>query len=72
MPDLLKMDSHDYSRWKVFRSGVSDKINKSEFKLLCELHSKYYKHPYKEPCSCSPSTINKWIAQLNDIFENGF
>jgi hypothetical protein len=36
------------------------------------LHSEYYKHKFYEPCTCSPKTINKWIKELNVIWDNGY
>lgn len=71
MAEQVKMSKEDYADWTTFRAQTSDKLYKDEFEMVCQLHAKYYKHRYYKPCSCSPRTINKWIAQLNDIFANG-
>jgi len=66
-----KMNKEDFDAWAVFRSNVSNKIQPKEYKLLCTLHAKYFKHTYYEPCTCSAKTINTWISQLNGIHDNG-
>ena len=63
------MESQDRKKWTEFRSHTSSKLRKGEFELICELHAKYYNHSYYKPCTCSPRTINKWIKQLNDVYE---
>ena len=42
-----------------------------EFTLVCKLHAKYYKHSYYKPCTCNPKTVNRWIKDLNLIWDNG-
>lgn len=71
MEDFSKMNDADYQDWTKFRSNTSSKLRKGEYELICQLHAKYYKHSYYKPCTCSPRTINKWIAQLNDIYAKG-
>jgi hypothetical protein len=69
MEDLSKMSKEDRARWTEFRSNTSSKLRKGEYDMICELHAKYYKHSFYKPCTCSPRTVNKWVAQLNDIYE---
>ncbi len=64
-----KMEKKDYQKWSKFRSVNKNQITKQEFKLICELHSKYKNHKYFEPCSCSPKKINLWIKQINEIYD---
>lgn len=71
MEDFSKMSKEDYQSWTEFRNNTSDTIRKEEFELVCQLHAKYYKHSYYKPCTCSPRTINKWIAMLNDTYAKG-
>lgn len=71
MEDLSKMSKEDYKDWTYFRNNSSDTIRKEEFEMVCQLHAKYYKHSYYKPCTCSPRTINKWIAMLNDTYAKG-
>ena len=71
MEDLSKMSKEDYQSWTEFRTNTSDTIRKEEFELVCQLHAKYYKHSFYKPCTCSPRTINKWIAMLNDTYAKG-
>jgi hypothetical protein len=71
MEDLSKMSKEDYQDWTEFRSNTSNQLRKGEFELVCQLHAKYYKHPFYKPCTCSPRTINKWIAMLNDVYAEG-
>ena len=67
---MVKFSKDDYNKWLEFRQSNNDLQNR-EYKLLCKLHSKYYKHPIHYPCTCSLHTINKWIKELNSIFDNG-
>lgn len=66
-----RMNKKDWDDWSVFRQNTSNTIEAKEYKLLCRLHSVYFKHTYYEPCSCSKKTINTWIAQLNGVHDNG-
>ncbi len=65
----FSMEANDKKRWALFKENVTTKLNKPHFKLLCELHSKYFKHTYYEPCTCTPNTVKQWINQLNDLYE---
>jgi len=68
MVNFEKLDRKD---WEKFRMGKNDVISAAEFDLVCNLHAKYYKHTHYKPCTCSPTTINKWIKDLNIIWDNG-
>ncbi len=59
----------DRKDWELFRSQNRSKITRNEYKMISQLHAKYYNHPYHEPCTCNPQTIKNWIRQLNDIYE---
>jgi len=68
---MVKFIKDDYIKWTAFnKSNIN--ITKSEFKLLCQLHSKYFKHQLHYPCSCAVDTIKKWMNQLNKIYDNGY
>jgi hypothetical protein len=67
---MVKFNNDDYNKWLEFRESNND-LQNHEYKLLCKLHSKYYKHPIHYPCTCSTHTIKKWIKELNVIFDNG-
>ena len=68
---MVNFEELDYKDWELFRQGTKDVISSMEFELVCNLHSKYYKHSFYKPCTCSPKTINKWINDLNIIWNNG-
>jgi len=68
---MVNFEELDYKDWELFRQGTKDVISSTEFQLVCNLHSKYYKHSFYKPCTCSPKTINKWINDLNIIWNNG-
>jgi len=63
------MEKIDRDNWKQFKAEVKDKLNKEQYKLLCELHAKYYKHKYSEPCSCNPKRLIQWIADIDKIYD---
>ena len=64
------MEQIDFLSWTNFRSVKKGKITNTEFKLICELHSKYFNHKYYEPCTCRPKEGNGWIADLNKLYES--
>jgi len=68
---MVNFEELDYKDWELFRQGTKDVISSTEFNLVSQLHSKYYKHNFYKPCTCSPKTINKWIKDLNIIWDNG-
>ncbi len=65
---LIDMEERDKKDWEKFRANTSDRIVREEVELISQLHSKYFKHKYKVPCSCSPKTIQGWIEDLNDVY----
>ena len=68
---MVKFNDYDYKLWKAFRISKSDTILRTEYRMVCLLHSQYYKHKYTEPCVCNPKKIYKWIKDLNIIWDNG-
>lgn len=68
---VIKFSKDDYKLWTKFRKSKHSTISRTEFNLVCKLHSTYYKHKFYQPCTCSPKTIKKWIAELNIVWENG-
>ena len=61
-----------YDEWVQYRQiRENKKLEPRSQKIIAELHSKYYKHSYYLPCSCSGKTWQMWVAQLNDIYERG-
>jgi len=68
---MVKFNDYDYKLWKDFRISKSDTLSPTEFRMVCLIHSQYYQHKYEEPCTCNPKKINKWIKDLNIIWDNG-
>jgi len=62
------MNKKDKEAWIDFKATVTSKLNQKQFKLLCDLHAKYYKHRYYEPCSCRPKEIRMWIADIERLY----
>lgn len=63
------MNQKDKEAWIDFKATVTSKLNQKQFKLLCDLHAKYYKHRYYEPCSCRPKEIRMWIADIDRLYD---
>ena len=68
---MVTFEETDFRLWTVFRMGTKQHISAKEFELVCKLHAKYYKHSFYKPCTCSPKTVNRWIKDLNVIWDNG-
>ena len=54
---MVRFDKEDRTDWGKFRMGKKSHLSAIEFELVCQLHSKYYKHKYYKPCTCNPKTI---------------
>jgi|TARA_R110000803_G_scaffold94285_1_gene161874 hypothetical protein len=67
---MVKFNKDDYKTWEAFRISKSDTILRAEYQMVCLLHSQYYNHAYYEPCTCNPKIINKWIKDLNIVWDN--
>ena len=65
-----KMEGLDKKDWDQFRGKNSDRVSREEVEMIALFHSKYFNHKYKVPCSCSPKTLQKWIDDLNNIYES--
>jgi len=68
---MVKFEKLDRQDWQEFRMETKQYLSPTEFELISQLHSKYYKHNYYRPCTCSPVTIKNWIKDLNIIWDNG-
>lgn len=63
------MEAQDQTSWEKFREKKRNSITQGELETISRLHAKYFKHSFYKPCTCSPKTINKWIADLNMYYE---
>ena len=68
---MVIFEKQDYEKWTKFRMGKKSYLSQKEFEMVSYFHSKYKKHSYYLPCTCSPKTIKQWIVDLNKIWENG-
>lgn len=66
----IQMTETEHTRFQQIKEN--NDLGHESAKFIAELHSKYYNHQYYVPCSCSASTWKQWIAQLNDIWDNGY
>ena len=68
---MVKFNKYDFKDWEQFRLSKKSTISREEFEMVCQLHATYYNHKYYEPCTCNPKLINKWIKELNVVWDNG-
>jgi len=68
---MVKFSKDDLKKWEEFRLSKKSTISREEFNMVCKLHATYYNHKYYEPCTCNPKLINKWIKELNIVWDNG-
>ena len=62
------MEVEDREAWIDFKANVAGKLSQPQYKLLCQLHARYYNHRYHEPCSCRPKELVMWIADIDRIY----
>jgi hypothetical protein len=55
----------DIQTWTEVRARIIGKITHPDFQILCQLHSKYFNHRYKEPCKCNKQNIRNWISDVD-------
>jgi len=63
------MEAQDQANWEKFREKKRNTLTNKEYEMICDMHARYFQHPFWKPCTCSPKTINKWIADLNMYYE---
>ena len=64
------MNINDWHWWSDFRNGLGKSISRVEYKKICVLHSVYFEHKLKYPCTCNPKAIQKYIDDLNKFWES--
>jgi hypothetical protein len=65
-----KLHRLEYVQFRDIKQNNKLLVEDAEF--IAFIHSKYFKHSYYVPCSCSPKVWNEWIAQLNNIYDLGY
>ena len=68
---MVTFENKDYERWTTFRMGKKSYLSREEFDMVAFFHSKYQKHSFYLPCTCSPKVIKQWIKDLNVIWDRG-
>ena len=70
-----QMEEGDYIDFTGFKEAMVNGFTDNDLKLVYRLHAKYFVHNYYEPCGCGGAkrmdTINKWIADLEKVYDNG-
>lgn len=65
----------DYIDFTGFKTAMEKGFTDNDLKIVYTLHAKYFEHNYIEPCGCGGAkkmdTINKWISDLEKVYENG-
>ena len=63
MVDDLQLDRQT---WLEVKSRIVNKITNADYKILCQLHAKYFNHKYKEPCTCNKENLRNWIKDVDN------
>lgn len=63
MVDNLQLDRQT---WLEVKSRIINKITNADYKILCQLHAKYFNHKYKEPCTCNKENLRNWIKDVDN------
>lgn len=61
--DNLQLDKQT---WLEVKSRIVNKITNADYKILCQLHAKYFNHKYKEPCTCNKENLRNWIKDVDN------
>jgi hypothetical protein len=60
------MGLEDIKLWQEARKRITTKMERTDFRLMCLLHSRYFNHKYSEPCTCNKVRLRQWIEQLDN------
>ena len=52
--------------WQGVKHRTTSKMSNQDFKIMCQLHSKYFNNKYYETCTCNKRTLRDWIQQLDN------
>ena len=64
------MEKQDWIWWAEFRKSTSNKLSNTEYNKISELHAVYFSHKKILPCKCNPKGIQRYINDLNNLFES--
>jgi hypothetical protein len=68
----IKFNSEDYKDWQDFRNIKGSTISNAEYEYLCVTHAKYYEHKvYKPSKCCGQKTLQRYVTELNQIYDKG-
>lgn len=67
---MEKLTQKEFDEYTTVRSKKRLTVDNQE--IIARLHAKYFNHQFYKPCTCSASTWNQWIAQLNTLYDNGY
>jgi hypothetical protein len=70
MEQEVKLEDKEYHRYETIKK--EKRLSPSNAEYIAHLHAKYYKHTYYFPCSCSKSTWQQWVDDINKIYERGY
>ena len=62
------MTKDDYDKWANYKANYKIQPDKKQIDLIVGLHAKYFNHSLYYPCSCTPKIYNKWITQLDKLY----
>tara|TARA_S200000501_G_C20796896_1_gene732191 strand:- start:1065 stop:1262 length:198 start_codon:yes stop_codon:yes gene_type:complete len=62
------MNQADYEKWAIYKNNYKVQPDQSQIDLIVNLHAKYFNHSVYYPCSCTPKIYNKWIAQIDKLY----
>jgi hypothetical protein len=70
-----QMEEEDYLDFTGFKSALNEGFTDDDLKIVYRLHAKYFQHAYNVPCGCGGrkkmDTINKWMSDLETVYDNG-
>jgi len=67
---MVRFLKEEYEQYSQVRE--KKKLDTDAQEVIANLHAKYYKHSFYKPCTCSGKTWQQWVAQLNDIYGQGY
>lgn len=63
------MTEDQYNIWRSYKEEKTNHLTLTQRKTIASLHSELFKHPYQEPCTCTPKIWMQWIKDIEKVYQ---
>jgi hypothetical protein len=63
------MKPENFLWWQSFREVKRQYRENDEYRMVCEIHAQEFNHKIDYVCKCNPSRIQKFIDDINLVYD---